>query len=76
MINERMEHWWVITGSGKQKYSEKNMPTVHTTSLTWTALRTEPGEKPATNRLSCGTTAKERKNLASNYPSIIISSKP
>jgi hypothetical protein len=51
-----MEHRWNETDRGKPKYSGKNLST---TNPTWTNPESNPGlhgERPATNRLSHGTT--------------------
>jgi hypothetical protein len=62
MIREYREPWWNDTGRGKPKKSqEKTCPstTLFSTNATWTDPGMNPGlrgERPATNRLSYGTT--------------------
>jgi hypothetical protein len=66
------DRWWVWTSrwsenyQGKEKYSEKTCPsaTLSTINPTGPDLRSNPGHscrKPATNRLSYGTTSRWRK---------------
>jgi hypothetical protein len=55
-----MEHGWIETERGKQKYSGKTSPatTLSTIKSLWTKPGSNPGfcgEKPATNLLSHGT---------------------